>query len=421
MIGVWTSASRQRVRLWDPDRGEDVCSRPVPPGVAAGQPACQRGPDPAGQQGLVEHAAPVGRQAVRGARTRTPSWPGCCPRSTRACSRNLAALVAAGTARADLEAILLTGIPSGIVPGFQNYTGPVLADMLRLNTAIPPSAKPNQLGLIGGDPAGFPNGRRVFDDVVTVELRAIAGVTVPLVDPSFTPDAAAGAGHRRADRQQRPGRLSHPVPVPRRAVQRLRHTVVIRKDGGQTMGEPVHGPSTRAASSSTSAAPSAPSSWKRPPRCPAGRSRSAWSPRQSAPPRQRRRRPHPLARQGAQDRRRHQLRGGLPWPARRAVPDLAAHGHACRRGHHRRRHGDPLPLAGLSGPARGAGSVRRGESAPRWAWSSGCWCRQPARRSRPLCRRPPRPEASTGAVLPPLGGGSRPAGLALRGPSSHSS
>ena len=86
----------------------------------------------------------------------------------------------------------MTGIPSGIVPGFQNFTGPVIADMLRLNTAIPPTSKPNILGLIGGDPAGFPNGRRVFDDVVTVELRAIAGVTVPLVDKSFTPDAAAG-------------------------------------------------------------------------------------------------------------------------------------------------------------------------------------------------------------------------------------
>ena len=52
---------------------------------------------------------------------------------------NLAKLIKAGTARADLEAILLTGIPAGIVPGFQNYTGPVQADMLRLNTAIKPS------------------------------------------------------------------------------------------------------------------------------------------------------------------------------------------------------------------------------------------------------------------------------------------
>ena len=52
--------------------------------------------------------------------------------------------------------------------------------------------RPN-LGLVGGDPAGFPNGRRVFDDVATIELRAIAGATLPLVDPTFTPDAAAGA------------------------------------------------------------------------------------------------------------------------------------------------------------------------------------------------------------------------------------
>ena len=85
---------------------------------------------------------------------------------------NLAALSAD---RADPVAILLTGIPAGIVPGFQNNTGSVLADMLRLNVAIAPSASPNPLGLIGGDAAGFPNGRRVADDVVTIELRAIAG------------------------------------------------------------------------------------------------------------------------------------------------------------------------------------------------------------------------------------------------------
>lgn len=93
--------------------------------------------------------------------------------------------------RADLVAILLTGIPAGIVPGFQNFTGSMVADMLRLNVAIPPAGKPNALGILGGDLAGFPNGRRVFDDVVSVELRAIAGATIPLVDKSFTPDAAA--------------------------------------------------------------------------------------------------------------------------------------------------------------------------------------------------------------------------------------
>ncbi len=93
--------------------------------------------------------------------------------------------------RADLLAILLTGIPSGIVPGFQNFTGTTQADMLRLNTAIKPSGSPNANGILGGDLAGFPNGRRVFDDVVTIELRAVAGLTIPLVSPSFKPDGAA--------------------------------------------------------------------------------------------------------------------------------------------------------------------------------------------------------------------------------------
>ena len=93
--------------------------------------------------------------------------------------------------RADLHAILLTGIPDGVVPGFQNFTGPQPGDMLRLNTAVPPTSQPNALGLVAGDAAGFPNGRRLIDDVTTIELRAVAGLTIPLVDPGFTPDAAA--------------------------------------------------------------------------------------------------------------------------------------------------------------------------------------------------------------------------------------
>jgi hypothetical protein len=94
------------------------------------------------------------------------------------------------TDRADLLAILLTGIPSGLIDGFQNFTGRTQADMLRLNMAIPPARNPNRLGILGGDLAGFPNGRRPLDDVVTIELRAVAGATYPLVDSSFQPDDA---------------------------------------------------------------------------------------------------------------------------------------------------------------------------------------------------------------------------------------
>lgn len=103
--------------------------------------------------------------------------------------------------RKDLVAILLTGIPDEIVPGFPgNFTGDTLADLLRLNMAIEPSYKnPNvdkdskkRLGLLGGDFDGFPNGRRVFDDIVDIELRAIAGATLPLVNKEFKADDAAG-------------------------------------------------------------------------------------------------------------------------------------------------------------------------------------------------------------------------------------
>jgi hypothetical protein len=68
--------------------------------------------------------------------------------------------------------------------------------MLRLNTAIPPAREPHRFGLLAGDRAGFPNGRRVTDDVVSIVLRAIAGVTVPLVDAEFEPDVAAATMDR---------------------------------------------------------------------------------------------------------------------------------------------------------------------------------------------------------------------------------
>ncbi len=78
-----------------------------------------------------------------------------------------------------------------IIPGFQNLTGIVQADYLRLNMAIGPSPVPNRLDLLAGQADGFPNGRRIQDDAVDIELRAIAGATLPLVEPSFTPDGAA--------------------------------------------------------------------------------------------------------------------------------------------------------------------------------------------------------------------------------------
>src|SRR4051794_17718021 len=75
--------------------------------------------------------------------------------------------------RNDLVAVFLTG-----VDGLNKVPDGTPSEMLRLNTAIPPTAvgEENWLGVIGGDLAGFPNGRRLGDDVVDIALRVVAGV-----------------------------------------------------------------------------------------------------------------------------------------------------------------------------------------------------------------------------------------------------
>jgi Domain of unknown function (DUF4331) len=190
VIGVWTTASRQRVQVWDADTASSVSSGPFTQVSRLGNPLINEVLIPLGQKDYWNTQPPHHDKAFAN-RITQPELAALLPALYPGVFPNLANLVARKTPRADLEAILLTGIPWGIVPGFQNNTGSVLADMLRLNTAIPASKAPNALGVVGGDLAGFPNGRRVFDDVVTVELRAIAGVTVPLVDKAYKPDAAA--------------------------------------------------------------------------------------------------------------------------------------------------------------------------------------------------------------------------------------
>jgi hypothetical protein len=190
-IGVWTTASRQRVTLWDADRGENVNSGPFRQVSRLGNPLINEVIIAMGDKDLWNSLPPAGDKQFAHYVTQ-PGLAALLPVLYPGVFPNLAALVKSGKPRADLEAILMTGIPPGIIKGFTNFTGPVVADMLRLNTSIPAAKNPNMFGLLGGDPAGFPNGRRIADNVVAIELRAIAGVTYPLIDPKFKPDAAAG-------------------------------------------------------------------------------------------------------------------------------------------------------------------------------------------------------------------------------------
>jgi hypothetical protein len=74
--------------------------------------------------------------------------------------------------RTDLVTTFLTGIK-----GLNQPASVTASEMLRLNTSIPatPLAQQNRLGVVGGDNAGFPNGRRPHDDVVDVSLAAVMG------------------------------------------------------------------------------------------------------------------------------------------------------------------------------------------------------------------------------------------------------
>lgn len=97
--------------------------------------------------------------------------------------------------RNDLVAVFLTGIPGVTAP----EGGATPGEMLRLNTSIAAtvSTGQNNLGVLGGDNAGFPNGRRPGDDVVDITLRAAMGVLCTLNAPQtfgcVPADAPAGA------------------------------------------------------------------------------------------------------------------------------------------------------------------------------------------------------------------------------------
>ena len=77
------------------------------------------------------------------------------------------------TPREDLVSVFLTG-----VEGLNKPANVTPSEQLRLNTSIAPSAKGNPLGVIGGDKAGFPNGRRLSDDVVDIALQVVEGELV---------------------------------------------------------------------------------------------------------------------------------------------------------------------------------------------------------------------------------------------------
>jgi uncharacterized protein DUF4331 len=92
--------------------------------------------------------------------------------------------------RLDLVEVFLTGVCDGCGPVAVDLNSQKLnadavpskfapSEQLRLNMNVAPAASPNRLGVVGADTAGFPNGRRLFDDVIDITLQAAEGVLQP--------------------------------------------------------------------------------------------------------------------------------------------------------------------------------------------------------------------------------------------------
>lgn len=201
VIGIYASASRQQVRVIDRS-GNERYSGPWRQVSRLGNPLINEVIIPVGQKDYWNAQQPAKDQQFEQYYL--------APELAGIVNAIYPPLVdARTTGRADLSLILLSGVP-GVNP-----TGPVKADLLRLNTAIPPSAPVGQ-----GDPltvitvgagdapdlAGFPNGRRLEDDVTDIELRAVAdgyGSTLNALFglPDNSPNNIVSDGVQRNDKE----------------------------------------------------------------------------------------------------------------------------------------------------------------------------------------------------------------------------
>jgi hypothetical protein len=159
-IGIYASASRQKIRLLRGDGTVDTMG-PWVQVSRLGNPLINEVVIPLGQKDLWNASDPK-NDAQFLARYTSPEVPGLV---------NLlypALPDAPTTGRDDLVAVLLTGVPE------LNFTGTTKADLLRLNTEIAPDGSEDPLGALAGDFQGYPNGRRLGDDVTDIEVRALA-------------------------------------------------------------------------------------------------------------------------------------------------------------------------------------------------------------------------------------------------------
>ena len=208
VIGVWATASRKKIRILT-SNGQIQGRGPWVQVSRLGNPLINEVIIPKGKKDYWNRQTPKGdAQFAKYYRA---------PELTAVANVLYSALDdAATTNRNDLVAILLTGLnipTSATVPtGLQfTRTGSTMADELRVNTGIKPNSAgacvfgvsgggtPSRLGALEGDLCGFPNGRRLGDDVTDIELRALVEGYGPTLNavlgvPNRTPNNLIGDG-----------------------------------------------------------------------------------------------------------------------------------------------------------------------------------------------------------------------------------
>jgi Domain of unknown function (DUF4331) len=191
VVGVWATSGRQKIsvlRANPSENSDDLTAGPFQQVSRLGSPLVNELIIPLKSKDLFNRSTPAGDSQFAQFVTN--------PQLAQLLSAVFGITVPAAP-RNDLVAIFATGIPVNPVTG-PNFTT-FLSDgrpheMLRLNVAIAPSSNPSRLGLLGGDVAGFPNGRRVFDDVVDISLRAVAGGTPFTPATNISPNNTLGDG-----------------------------------------------------------------------------------------------------------------------------------------------------------------------------------------------------------------------------------
>jgi hypothetical protein len=166
VVGVWTTTERKKISVLR-RRGKRRAHADWVQVSRLGNPLINEVIIPIGLKDKFNRTSPANDAANFGAVALSPEP-----------ARILNALFGLGVKendRTDIVQALLTGVP-GLT---QIGSKPAAADTLKVNLGVPPSATPNRFGVLAGDTAGFPNGRRLSDDVVDIELRVIAGALLP--------------------------------------------------------------------------------------------------------------------------------------------------------------------------------------------------------------------------------------------------